>query len=250
MTSDVQAMYSVQGTGRSRDRYVIYGLSLILIIALSTSTTLFYLLNQSLQKDLDTNRLQELSWTAQDIDTCIGLFVGRYYDQFSHLKYILNSTPQADNASKSQKVNDVQAILRTTAVEVYGDFENYIQRIETLTNNANRTAYENISKTVYAALGEVGQLGWNYTGNDWGLEVFQLMGQLYYIIGADKIIEPPPASGLLAIAENFQSLSTWWGGYNAPPPETSLNLALANATELYFQLTTWTNYTTPIISYT
>lgn len=241
-------MSSVQETGKSRGRYVIYGLSLILIIALSISTTLFYVSNQSLQKDLDSNRLQELSWTANDVDNCLRLFVGRYYDQFSTMNYTLDHNPQADNASKLQKVNDVLTILRNTAIEVYGNFRNYIQRIELLTNNANRTAYENISETVYAALGEVVVVGQNYNGNDWMLEVFQLMGQLYNIIGIDKIIGSP-TSGLLAIAENFQNLGNSWSGYVAPPPETSLTLALANATELYSRLTTWSNYTTPIISY-
>jgi hypothetical protein len=87
----------------------------------------------------------------------------------------------------------------------------------------------------------------NYNGNDWMLEVFQLMGQSYNIIRIDKIIGSP-TSGLLAIAANFQNLGTSWGGYIAPSPKTSLTLALANAAELYSRLTTWSNYTTPIIS--
>lgn len=240
-------MPSVQETGRSRGRYVIYGLSLILIIVLSTSTGLFYLSNQSLQKDLDSNRLQELSWAANDVNNCIGLFVGRYYDQFQTMNYSLNYDPQADNASKLQNAYDVLKILRNTAIEVYGDFKNYIQRIELLTNDVNRTAYENIFQTVYTALGQLYSIDHNYTGNKWMLGVSQLLGQFYNIIGIDKM--RLPTSGLLAIAANFQNLGESWGGYFAPPLETSLAMALANATELHSRLTTWGNYTTPIISW-
>jgi hypothetical protein len=248
-----QVTSSVQETGRSRGKYVIYGLSLILIIVLSTSTALFYLSNQSLQKDLDSSRLQELSWAANDVNNCIGLFVGRYYDQFQTMNYTINYNTQADNASKLQNAYDVLKILRNTAIEVYGNFKNYIQRIELLTNNVNQTAYENISQTVYTALGQLHSIDHNYyypnyTGNQWMLGVSQLLGQFYNIIGIDKEVGLP-TSGLLAIAANFQNLGNSWSGYIAPPPETSLTMALTNATELQARLTAWGNYTTPIISW-
>jgi len=242
----VSRLHSVQETVKSPRRCVIYALSLVLIIALSASTTLFYVTNQSLQKDLDSNRLEELSWTGDDINYCLGLFAGRYYDQFLAMNYTLNFDPQADNASKSQNVNDVLAILGSTAIEVYSEFDNYIQRIEILTRDVNLTAYETISETVYTALGEANVVSKGYGGSDWMLEDFQVLGQLYDILGIDQISGRAYAtSGLLAIGYNFLNLGNWWGGYIAPPPETSLTWALANATALYLRLTTWTNYTTP-----
>gem|GEM_PF-5098304 len=81
------------------------------------------------------------------------------------------------------------------------------------------------------------------------LEVPTLLWQLYNITGLNST---EWNIGLDGIAYSFSVLSLWWQSEAndqslgwVPPPQTSVNFALANATALYGQLITWSSYKDP-----
>jgi hypothetical protein len=168
------------------------------------------------------------------------MYVSEYYHLFtSNLGTAFNYTPQADNVSKLQAVLDIQSALVLCADDVYPSVWNDINHIEAINAQANGTAYENISETVRVALGQVQNFGIGLSQNELETELPQLMGQLFYIIGIDKVTDYPN-SGLRGIAWSFLSLSDAW---NSDRAQTFLSFALGNATALYTRLTAWPNYT-------
>lgn len=176
--------------------------------------------------------------------------MGTYYDKFYwNLGFVLNSTPPADNATKSQAVEDFLSTLRTCAGQVYYDFKNDIGQIFGLGNYANRTAYDNITETVRVAMGQVGEIGTGKLNFVMHVDGALLINQLFNVIGIDKETQQP-SSGLRGIAWNFFRMSECWdeqaNNQNVdwlPTPQVSLNFALANATELYASLAAWSNFT-------
>jgi hypothetical protein len=247
-----QIMSSAQETMKNhrRPRYVIYGLFLILTIALSATTASLYTSNQSLQDEITYNHLISLAQNAEDVDRRIELFVGTYYDQlYWNLGFVLNSTPPADDATKSRAVVDFLSTLRTCADEAYYDFKNDIGYICSLGNYANRTAYDNITETVRVAMGQVGEIGMGKLDFVMQEDAALLINQLFTVIGIDKETQLP-SSGLRGIAWSFSRMSDYWHDLATnqrvdwlPTPQVSLNFALANATELYATMSAWSNFT-------
>jgi hypothetical protein len=241
-------MSSSQETGRVHiDRRLVYGLFLVLIIALSATTAFLYTSNQSLQSEVTYNHLTSLAQNAEDADRRIELFVGTYYDKFYwHLGFVLNSTPPADNATQSQAVVDFLSALRTCASQTYYDFKNDIGQISYLGNYANRTAYDSIIETVRVAMGQVGDIGMGKLDFVMQVDGALLINQLFNVIG---IATHQPSSGLRGIAWSFSRMSEYWYDQATnqnvdwlPTPQVSLNFALANATELYASLAAWSSF--------
>jgi hypothetical protein len=176
--------------------------------------------------------------------------VGTYYDKFYwNLGFVLNSTPPADNATKSQAVEDFLSTLGTCASQAYYDFKNDIGQIEYLGNYANRTAYDNIMETVRVAMGQVEEIGMGKLDFVMQVDGPLLINQLFNVIGIDKETQQP-STGLRGIAWSFSRMSEYWYGKASnqnvnwlPTPQVSLNFALANATELYASLVAWSNFT-------
>lgn len=243
-------MSSSQETGRARiARRLVYGLFLVLIIALSATTAFLYTSNQFLQSEVTYNHLTSFAQNAEDVDRRIELFVGTYYDNFYNLAFVLNSTPPADNATQLQAVEEFLSTLTTCASQTYYDFKNDVGQIFGLGNYANRTAYDNITETVRVAMGQVGEIGMGKLNFVIQVDGPLLINRLFSVIGIDKETQDP-SSGLRGIAWSFVRMSEYWydqaSNQNVhwlPTPQVSLNFALANATELYASLAAWSNFT-------
>jgi hypothetical protein len=225
--------------------HLLYALSLIAIITLSSLTALLFLQNQSLQKDSENKTLTQLSWMAGDVSSKIHVFTGEYY---SEIWDITHTELYPDNASKVNAIQGICQRIDTVAQQTYYDFWVDMGRIKNLDSQTNHAIYQNVSETVRIALGQVDQLRYNTQVE--ALELPTLLSQLYNITGLNS---DTWNSGLNGIAYSFSLLSDWWqseaNGQShgwVPPPQTSLNFALANATELYGQLTTWSSYRNPL----
>lgn len=224
--------------------HLLYALSLIVIISLSSLTALLFWQNQSLQKDSENTTLAQLSWMADDVSRMIFFFTSEY----SHEIRNFNSTAlYPDNASRENAIDGMCQSIDTIAQHTYYDFWVEMPHIEDLDSQTNRAAYQNISETLRVALGQVDQL--RYNSHVEVLELPTLLWQLYNITGLNS---DTYNIGLSGIAYSFSLLSAWWREEASglphgwvPPPQTSLNLALVNATALYGQLTTWSSYQDP-----
>jgi hypothetical protein len=225
---------------------LLHAIFLIAIIILSSFAVLLFWQNQSLQKDSEDTTLNRLSWLAEDVSRRIHLFTGEYESEVWDSARFTISYP--DNASQAYAISEICHRIDTVAQQTYYDFWIDMGRIVNLDSQSNHVAYHNISETIRVALGQVDQLVNNV--NIDRLELPTLLMQLYNMTGLNSNIYN---IGLNGIAYSFSLLSDWWGDEASgqshswePSLQTSLNFALANATALYGQLTTWSSYRNPL----
>jgi hypothetical protein len=223
---------------------LLHAIFLIAIIILSSFAVFLFWQNQSLQKHSENTTLTQLSWLAEDVSRRIHLFTGEYENEV----WDISSTKSSDNASQANAINEICQRIDTVAQQTYYDFWIDMGRIVNLDSQSNHVTYHNISETIRVALGQVDQLMNNV--NIDRLELPTLLMQLHNITGLNSNIYN---IGLNGIAYSFSLLSDWWQGEASgqspswdPSPQTSLNFALANATALYTQLTTWSSYRNPL----
>jgi len=236
-------MSSTEGTKKPLLRpHLIYALSLVAILILSSFTALLFFQNQSLQKDSENTTLTQLSWLAEDVSRKIYLFTGQYSDA------IWNSYVPLDNTSQPEVIQRACQRIDTVAQDTYYDLWLDMGRIEDLDNQSNRPIYHNISETIRVSFGQVDELRVN--NNISAQELPTFLWQLYNITGLNSDVWN---IGLNGIAYSFSLLSDWWNSEAndqssgwVPSVQTCLNFALGNATALYGQLTAWSSYRNPL----
>lgn len=229
-----------------RKMKIAYSLIAVLVIASVTANVYFYLENRNLSNLVTQNRLREMWEKAEDIWSRLTSFVGWYYDCMWRL--------QSDLKQGFSAKTEERLIWRTSyLLERYSDRVRYdVERdFNTLSwsHEPFRLTYVYISNAVEYALDQT----------DWATrarktnESYELLWELYYILGADQITRAENLSRLRGIANSFSFLSSYWRSEYyfiltngrqkipsyLPKPETALDWALGNATALHQALTEW-----------
>jgi hypothetical protein len=195
-------------------KLAFYGLSIIIILALSTATVDLYNANQAQRQQL-TFALAE---SSNDASVAIFQFVGEYNQQSLRLNQTLSSSLQFDVNTKSIAAQDFLIIMGEVANHHYNSLVQYLGRIQSLTSFVNQTTYDRIEQIVGFAMAQVDTMDQEDNFTLLATNVPVHVNQLNDILGINS-----NSRGLPGIARSFQMMSNYYyyngqGGETWTPP--------------------------------
>ena len=225
---------------------ILYSFFLTVTVALASTVAFLYVNLQNSQASLAQKLALERYQKAYAVFSGIEKLASLYYHCYSTIQ---DDDYMFAHGSITNETRD-ELYFRT----IHSYFGSYYSPFydQSVQNNINSLAYlygeptyeeyHNVSDTIQYTLDQIDFATLGRTIN----ESRRLIGELYYVLGIDQVLQGGNWTALRGIAWSFFTMSSYWDTQyvqqsltNATPPIVAFGWARANATQLYEDLVIW-----------